>query len=115
MESRALCILERLVHLVRLPHDEAFTRIQIPDSVSSHTLLLDALPAGWSDPVEMATVQDLATGIMAERYVAVLIVPSIVVPSERCLVLNPQHPEFPRIRFDPPVLFKYDHRLIRER
>ncbi len=77
MESRALCILERLVHLVRLPHDEAFTRIQIPDSVSSHTLLL--------------------------------------VPSERCLVLNPQHPEFPRIRFDPPVLFKYDHRLIRER
>jgi hypothetical protein len=30
-------------------------------------------------------------------------------------VLNPQHPEFPRIRFDPPVLFKYDHRLIRER
>lgn len=51
-ESRALCILERLVHLVRLPRDEGFSRILIPAEIASVRLKQSELPDGWNNPVE---------------------------------------------------------------
>ena len=40
-------------------------------------------------------------------------VPSIVIPDEYCLVLNPNHEDFSRLQFHAPVPFRYDHRLRR--
>lgn len=85
-ESRALCILERLVHLVRLPRGEVFTRILIPDAVVIHALDPAVLPAGWDSSVESSSVQTLAADAMAEHDVAALQVPSVIVPGEFCYV-----------------------------
>ena len=113
-ESRALCILERLVHLVRLPHDEAFTRIVIPASVSTCEIKVQDLFGGWSDPVESPLTQALAVDTMTRHDAAVLLVPSVVVPGERCIVINPDHRDFAQIPFDEPAAFTYDGRLIRQ-
>ena len=113
-ESRALCILERLVHLTRLPRGEIFTPILIPDGVAIHTLDPHVLPAGWDSSVELAAVQMLAAKAMADRDVAVLMVPSVIVPGESCYVLDPAHAQFEQIQFEPGVPFEYDRRLIRE-
>ena len=111
---RALCILERLVHLVRLPRGEVFTRILIPDGVAIHVLEARSLPTGWDSSVESSAVQILAAETMAERNVAVLQVPSVIVPAESCYVLNPEHAQFAQIQFEAGVPFEYDARLIRE-
>ena len=110
-ESRALCVLERLVHLSQLPDDEGFTRVAIPSGLTTVTVDRSELPAGWDDPVESVFTQTLGADLMKMRKAAVLRVPSIVVPDEWCLVLNPDHAEFDRIRFGEPVPFRYDHRL----
>ena len=112
-QSRALCILERLVHLVRLPADEASTEIHIPDGIATVNLSPSDLPHGWDNPIETGATQGIGGEILANRKAAVLSVPSIVVPGECCCILNPQHPEFPLIRFDMPIAFRYDHRLRR--
>ncbi len=112
-ESRALCVLERLVHLVRLPIDEAFTEIHIPDDVSTATVDPCDLPEGWDNPVETSATQLVGGEILADGKAAVIRVPSIVVPGECCVILNPNHPEFKLIRFEPPIPFRYDHRLRR--
>ncbi len=108
-ENRALCVLERLAHLVQLPRDDAFTRIVIPSETASVALRRTELPHGWDDPVEHGSTQALAAKLLKD--VAVLRVPSIVVPDEWCLVLNPEHPDFQQIRFGAPKPFRYDHRL----
>lgn len=113
-ETRALCILERLVHLIRLPHGEMFTRILIPDGVTIHELAAKSLPVGWESPVESTAVQTLAAETMAKLDVAVLQVPSVIVPDEFCYVLNPEHAQFAQIQFEAGVPFEYDARLIRE-
>ncbi|MBY0504328.1 MAG: RES family NAD+ phosphorylase [Bryobacteraceae bacterium] len=111
-ESRALCIMERLVHLVRLPRNEVLTRIAIPDRVATAYLSPDDLPSGWDDSTESSAIQSLAGKALAE--VAVLRVPSVIVPGEFCYVLNPEPAHFPQIRFEPSESFRYDQRLIRE-
>ena len=113
-ESRALCILERLVHLVRLPRGEVFTPILIPETVAIHILREQDLPGGWESSVESARVQTLAANTMNDRDVAVLLVPSVIVPGECCCVINPGHSHFAQIQFEPSVPFEYDRRLIRE-
>jgi RES domain-containing protein len=108
-ESRTLCILERLVHLVRLPRDEGFSRILIPADIASVRMKRSELPSGWNHPVETDLTQVLGAELM--KRTAVLEVPSIVVPDEWCVVLNPNHPDFTRIRFEKPQECQYDDRL----
>ena len=109
-QTRALCILERLVHLVRLPHDEAFTRVYIPPGMPTVNLKRRDLPPGWDDPVESSKTQQMGAGLI-QQGVAVLKVPSIIVPGEWCFVLNPESENFAQIKFGQPVPHKYDRRL----
>ena len=109
-ESRALCILERLVHLVTLPDDEAFTAIRISDDIRMARIDRRDLDDDWDSPIQNKHTPELGTSLFA-RGTAVLKVPSIVVPDEWCYVLNPDHPDFARVHFDPAVPFRYDHRL----
>jgi RES domain-containing protein len=71
-----------------------------------------ALPSTWRmfpSPPQLAAVGD--AWVSAARS-AVLRVPSAIVPSESNYLLNPQHPEFTRIRIGSPTSFSFDPRLI---
>jgi RES domain-containing protein len=108
--SRALCILERIVHLASsLPQNEAVTEITVPDSLPMADL--HPLPKRWNEPEIQAEVQRVASEFVVARDLAVLRVPSIIVPEERCYILWPAHPDFSRIVFHPPQKFTYDIRL----
>jgi hypothetical protein len=45
---------------------------------------------------------------------AVLRVPSILVPGESNLLLNPQHPQFKRLKISKPEPFDFDGRLWKD-
>jgi RES domain-containing protein len=117
--SRAICVLERLVHLAgTLPIDEAFTTITIPPSVAISDLR--PMPRDWHEPPNLRSRLRFAGPFRLQQYVAwfverydvpVLRVPSVVIPDEFCYVLWPRHPHFEHIDFSKPKPFTYDIRL----
>ena len=75
-------------------------------------LPLEKLPANWRihpPPIETRQIGD---GWVKERRSVVLALPSAVSPADTNFLLNPQHPDFKRIRFAPPIDFEFDSRLL---
>lgn len=94
------------------PPDLVLVPADIPDSVSRTKIALSQLHSGWRQspaPPELAAIGD---SFVANRRTAALIVPSVLAPSESNWLINPQHPEFPKIRVHPPEDFHYDARFF---
>jgi len=49
----------------------------------------------------------------AEDRSVALLVPSVVLPVERNLWINPMHPDYPKIAALAPERFRFDRRLLR--
>ena len=97
------------------PLDLVVVSADIPDSVSRTRVVLSRLPSDWRRnpaPPELAAIGD---SFVADREAAVLIVPSVLVPSESNWLVNPQHSEFAQIRVHLPADFHYDARFFAER
>ena len=116
-ESRALAVLEVLVHLaVEIPDKYVIGDADVSPDLEISTVSEEALPADWQTPI--STLQGVTRKI-GDEWVrngksAVLSVPSVIV-EERNFVLNPAHPEFRRITFHLPKHFEFDGRLFGER
>ncbi|MDQ6764707.1 MAG: RES family NAD+ phosphorylase [Verrucomicrobiota bacterium] len=108
--SVALACLETLVHMQMLVKSEErwlFT-IEVPDRFVEE---LRQLPRDWD--AEPATAASRAVGdrwVTSARSVA-LLVPSVVVPLEKNVLINPRHPQFKLEWIKKPVRFRYDPRL----
>jgi RES domain-containing protein len=71
----------------------------------------EALPADWGSSPPPAALQTLGDEWVASARSAALAVPSVVVPWETNLLLNPAHPRFAEIELAPPRRFELDDRL----
>ncbi|MDB5962892.1 MAG: hypothetical protein JWP59_4186 [Massilia sp.] len=90
----ALAILET-VHSLRsgpLPFNRYLVRIDIPDAIWHARLRLDPLPGGWDAIPAGATAREVGDAWIAAQASAVLLVPSVIVPDECNVLINPQHP-----------------------
>jgi len=115
-QSRALAALESLVHfpIVLAPRDLSICQITLPDDVPVTKLRKSALPDDWkANPPEAGTMQIGTKWALAGKTL-LLIVPSVVVPDENNVLINPQHRDFRRIkkRIEP---FEFDPRLLSAR
>lgn len=109
----ALAALETFIHLKSAATKIEFVmfRVEVPSEVSVLELTVAALPPGWRD--EPPTPGTMAVGEkwVREGKAAVLKVPSVLVPAAANLVLNPRHPEAPKIRIGPAEKFSFDPRM----
>lgn len=114
-ESLALAALEKLVHLGREGLGPRFAsyRVDIPASVRTTTLALDELPRTWREYPAPAETRALGDAWLAAGRTAVLVVPSVVIPSETNFLLNPAHADFAKLRISGPEPFSFDARLGR--
>jgi RES domain-containing protein len=113
-EHLSLAMIEYFIHIDPgdSPPDLVVVSADIPDSVFRKKVVLNRLPADWRQspaPPELAAIGD---SFLADRKAAVLIVPSVLAPSESNWLINPRHPEFPRIRIHAPEDFHYDVRFF---
>jgi RES domain-containing protein len=106
-----LCALEVLANASRLPADLSVIEIIIPRTIAVHALTISELPEGWNDPIPSVATRDLGTNWVKLGATAILSVPSSIVPRERNYLLNPNHPDFAKIRFGAPEPFQFDSRL----
>jgi RES domain-containing protein len=111
-ESRALAALECLGHFQgaerRIPF-VLFT-LEIPDD-RVEVFDGDKLPAGWRGDVPIAATQELGTAWIRRQSAVALRVPSVHVPEEGCILLNPEHPDTRRVQIYFPVDYGFDDRL----
>jgi RES domain-containing protein len=110
--SRPLAVLEMLVHVTRdtVPADPVLIPIEVPDA-----LILEAvdLPGDWTELPYGEQARHFGGRWVAEQPSVGLLVPSVVLPAERNLIINPAHPAFPQVQVRPVEMFTFDRRLLR--
>ena len=89
----ALATLET-VHYLRsgtLPFNRYLVRIDIPHDVWTARLTLDPLPGGWDAIPAGLSARTAGDDWIVNRASALLLVPSVIVPDEFNVLINPQH------------------------
>jgi RES domain-containing protein len=113
--SLSLATLEVLVHL---EDSEVFgnlfswTPLDIPPEVLD-TLKPESLPAGWNNDESNRITRAIGDTWLGSMRCTALAVPSAVTPGEWNYLLNPAHPDFPKILIGVSQAFRLDQRLLR--
>ncbi|WP_026188231.1 RES family NAD+ phosphorylase [Methyloversatilis universalis] len=113
--SVSLACLETLVHLgpAGLPLNRYLVRIDVPESLIQRARVLTAETAGvgWdARPAGMVSM-DHGDEWLASMDSALLVVPSVLVPEENNVLINPLHPDARSIAATKLRLWTYDPRL----
>jgi RES domain-containing protein len=113
-ESRALAALELFVNLdpSLAPPELVFIAVDVPDDMITVVKLAD-LPSNWNEYPAPDDVKDIGTEWIVKKTSAALVVPSVVMPEESNLLLNPEHADFVRIKISKPTKFTFDGRIWR--
>ena len=69
------------------------------------------LPKGWRGREILPATQDLGSRWQQEGRSVALAVPSVLIPDEYCVLLNPEHPHTDEVLVSYPVAFEFDERL----
>ncbi len=112
-ESRALAAMEYLIHLPPglAPPGLSLRELELPENVSIQDVPVTTLPLDWktSPPLD-ATMKIGSDWLQAENSL-LLKVPSVNVEHESNILINPNHPEFKKVKALPPQPFLFDARL----
>lgn len=114
--TRALALLEILVHLgdeeclqasyviVRVDYEAAWVRELPPKK----------LPLDWNQWPAGAATRALGDAWIGRADSLLLTVPSVIVPEERILLMNPRHPKSAQLKIGRPISLNVDPRLKRK-
>jgi RES domain-containing protein len=114
--SRALASLETVVHVGggTLPLNRVLVRFDVPDEVAQSAHQFDpSAPesVGWDvEPAGMVSI-DAGTNWVTLGASALLVVPSVIVPEEMNVLINPAHPDAKAITVTKVRKWTYDTRL----
>lgn len=112
----ALACLETVVHVGvgQLPLNRFLVRIEVPDRVwkDRQVLLPNDLPVGWSAIPEGKVSIEIGDVWLRSLSSALLLVPSVIVPEEMNVLLNPRHSDAEEIAAQKARAFLYDGRLL---
>ena len=116
-ETQALACLETIVHLNAggLPLNRYLVAITIPDDVWGRARMetLGSLPVGWdAEPWGRASIT-LGTDWIKSISSALLKIPSVIVPDEYNILINPLHGDSKTLTATKIRRWLYDPRLIK--
>ena len=104
----SLAVLEVIVHLDLppdlMPADYRMLSIEIPDGAPS-----EHMPGVPADAAGCVAAGD---DFLARNNALVLVVPSVIIPSERNAIINVRHREMPGVRLLSNEPFSFDPRLL---
>ena len=110
----ALATLETLsfIRTASLPFNRYLVRIEVPDPVWDMREVLSPLPAGWDAIPSGLTSRKAGDSWIAGKRSALLAVPSVIVPDECNVLINPQHPTAGQLRAITVKRWVYDPRFF---
>jgi RES domain-containing protein len=114
-QSIALACLETFVHVgsEKPMFPRYLVRIDVPEVIWEKREILanDMVEVGW-DAVPFGKVsQDIGDAWLAGSRSCLLVVPSVVIPEESNVLLNPEHPDMAYIKSERVREWEYDPRM----
>ncbi len=111
-ESRALAALEILVHAPReaLRLNWIVIELDVPDSWIDK-VPPSKLPTEWRLQPSSRQAQIFGTRWLKDYQNLSLLLPSVVIPEEKSLLVNPSHPHMHDLKPGKPQPFSFDSRL----
>ncbi len=114
--SVALAALETIVHTDTgaWPLNRYVLEIAISDEIwaaAEDIEKLGTLPAVWDAQPAPKETLDFGDAWIASQRSALLVVPSVIVPQEANILINPRHPDAGRIKIIKTTKFIYDGRI----
>lgn len=112
-EAQSLAVLEVLVHIARklAPDDYVFIGAVILDAAIAPPPA--AMPAGWRTPEPNALTVGIGQPFLDANTSLAMRVPSVIIPTEYNVLINPKHPDFATVVIDPALTpFYFDDRLF---
>ena len=115
-EHASLAAWEKIVHVAsfeNLPDDLLLIKIEIPDSIEILTVPEKILVPGWDDfPYSSETI-DFGTSFLRKKEHPALKVPSVIIPDEFNVILNPLHPDIQKCSIISSEPFIFDRRILK--
>lgn len=116
-ESRSLACLETFVHLNAggLPLNRYLVAIEIPDDLwtAARAEIPSNLKVGWdAEPAGQVSIQ-FGSDWISNKSSVILRLPSVIVPEEYNVLINPLHPEAGRITATKVRKWLFDPRLVK--
>jgi RES domain-containing protein len=111
--SRALACLEMVVHLNsdRLKSEFRMSVVEIPEEVNIAKINIEDLPEDWTDHDGYQICQEIGDDWIQAFETCVLQVPSAVIKHEFNYLINPQHPDFSKLKIVEIEDFEFDLRI----
>ncbi|MGH7481835.1 MAG: RES family NAD+ phosphorylase [Longimicrobiales bacterium] len=111
----SLSAVEYLVHIdiEDVPDDLVALAIEVPDDVGEDVLVPGDLPVGWRETPAPPVCRAIGDGWLARKETLLLRVPSVLIPEEMNVLVNPTHPRAGAVRVTLTRSFVYDPRLLR--
>ncbi len=111
-QTRALAALESLAHFGGAERRLQFVtfELDIPDKLAIRVEPA-RLPRDWRSEEPSASTQALGSEWRRDGRSVALVVPSVLVPQEYCVLLNPEHSDTDKIKVAYPEPFSFDARL----
>ena len=110
----SLAALEYLVHIDAedAPDDLVALRMSVPDDVTELAFTPATLPADWRQTPSPPQCQAIGDEWARRGEELLFRVPSVLVPEESNVLVNPMHPDAVEIRLIGSRPFSYDVRLL---
>ena len=111
-ESRALAALEIIVHAPRevWSLDWRIIEVEVPDELIQSASIAD-LPVGWQGLPSSYAARNFGEVWLNARKALALKLPSVIIPEEHSLMLNPRHADAVKLRVSKPRKFELDPRF----
>ncbi len=111
--SRSLACLENVVHRSQLGLSQLFSimTIEVSDTIKKEIINPVDLPAGWREFPQMPLTQSIGEKWISNAQTAILQVPSSIIEEEVNYLINPQHPDFRKIKLLRADRFVFDLRI----
>ena len=111
-QSRALAALEIIVHAPRevWSLEWRIIEVEVPDELIQAVSIAD-LPAAWQALPSSLTARNFGAKWLRGRRALALKLPSVIIPEEHSLMLNPRHADVVKLRVSKPKEFRLDPRF----
>lgn len=114
-EHASLAAWEKIVHVAsfdNFPNNLLLIKIEIPDQIEIQTVPQKVLVKGWNSfPFASETVNYGTSFLKAKEHLAFK-VPSVIIPDEYNIILNPLHPDIQVCKVISAIPFTFDGRAI---
>ena len=116
-EHASLAAWEKIVHVAsfeNLPNNLLLFKIEIPDRIEIQSIPQKVLVKDWDCFPFSSETANYGTSFLRKKEHLALKIPSIIIPDEYNVILNPLHPDIQACKVINTTQFIFDMRILKE-